>query len=793
MTSLGVQVQALQERLSRMEMLLLQQATGMASEELSPSAIRSLSGMGGDRALTQQLVKELDEDSAQLYSDLTSAMSPPRKGSLGGDYATQSTDDEGLNPADQAIIDEAITAQLNSGEVLPAAEVAQVISLATQESTPAHNKSLLKNLKAKTPEQVRALAVSLQLQEALRISNEVLNEKFDINTPDSARRSEVIPIQVMAAVKAPPAFPMSVAESTLFAHNAEDSHADAFSAAWAGVLCGEIDEIVQVLTPTETALQSRYKIFRYVRDLVSNTLGVQLFPIGSFVSHTFLPDGDIEASAFLCKNDNDSWYVKVNEVLCMSSFSHGAGHHPGSKHSSFDTLPDPPELIEAMGDEMAISNVGFVNGDVKKIKIMINHVAVDISMNQVGSLYAQYLIETVDKFVGRKHLFKRAMLLVEAWCRYESPRHTQGGGSVITNDAGPVRLSSWAVAVMLIWVFNSEGAKITSPVQALGHFLRLFASFDWSKYALTVRGPVNAADLSEVASNRGEPFFPAKMLEKFAQVEEDLSAFRAAPPAAPTPASVSFWIGVVVVMIDTTQKVEEAREVSTPGGPREEVTQAAPSGEANSAPPAPLTRAYSAPVYTMVTERDASYAQGLINIIDPAAPSKNLVEGLDVEGYQVVTSALYEGYKQFQAMCEAFAKLPTTQGARPSEQDVTRVLKQMLINTQLKVIGWNPNFKKRPGALSLAFGSNHDLQAQATSHPNADVLLGHFDDLEVSTKIFPGLIRVRCSYHIPCYLSAAVLAALRGDGARRAHQPPRAGADDYSRHHACKWYHRILY
>lgn len=741
LTLAKTQVHALQERLSRMEMLLLQQATGMASEELSPSAIRSLSGMGMDRSLAEKLASEIDDESAQLYGELVA--SPGRKGSIGGEggYATQSNDDDGLNPLDHAIIEDAIQAQLTSGEALPPSEVVQVLNLATQETTPAQNKTLLKNLKGKTPEQVRALAVSLQLQEAVRISNEVLNEKFDLSaTPESARRaSESKP--PLAAVKTPPTFPVSAAESVFFAHRGDSATS---TNTWAAVLSNEIDEIVQVLAPTEASLQARYKIFRYVRDLVSNTLGVQLFPIGSFVSHTFLPDGDIDASAFLCKNENDAWYVKVNEALCMSSFSHGASAHPGSKHSSFDTLPDPPELIEAMSDEapMAISNVGFVNGDVKKIKIMINNTAVDISMNQIGSLYSQYLIETVDKHVGNKHLFKRSLLLVEAWSRYESPRHTQGGGSIVTGDTGAKRLSPWAITVMLIWVFNSEGARISSPVQALGHFLRLFACFDWSKYALTVRGPVLASDLNEPeGASREGLFFAANVLDKFALVEEELHSFRAQSQAAAQATAVaeeSIMIGEVVVKIDTTQKVEEAREVGTAvedsatDSSEPAVVKVASSGHST---PAPLSKANSAALYTMVTERDAVYVQGLINIIDPAAPNKNLVEGLDVEGYQVVTSALYEGYKQFQTMCEAFAKLqPTQQGARLAEPDVTKVLKQLLINTQLKVIGWNPNFKKKPGALSLAFGSSHDLQALAPSNPDVDVLQAHFEDLEFSLR-----------------------------------------------------------
>jgi hypothetical protein len=692
-----------------MEMLLLQQATGMASEELSPSAIRSLSGMG-DRSLAQQLASEIDEDSSALYGEGSGL---PRKGSVGNDsgYATQSNDEDGLNPLDQAVIDDAITAHVASGRVMPPSEVVQVLSLASQESPP------VKSLKGKTPEQVRALAVSLQLQEALRISNEVLNEKFEINVPDTSRRSEANVSIPKIPAKAPASFPLSAAEAAFFVSDSTAAGANG----WISTLSSEIEEIVQVLTPTEAAILARYKVFRYVRDLVSNTLAVQLFPVGSFVSHTFLPDGDLDASAFICKNENDAWYVKVNEALCMSSFSHGASNHPGSKHSSFDTIPDPPDMQDSVPEEMSISNVGFVNGDVKKIKIMINNIAVDISMNQIGSLYAQYLIETVDKFVAKEHLFKKAMLLVEAWCRYESPRHTQGGGSIVTAATGPTRLSPWTITVMLIWVFNAEGARITSPVQALGHFLRIFACFDWSKYALTVKGLVSAADLSADESLPvSERFFSDQMLDKFSQVEEEATAAAAV-------ADESIMIGDVVVKIDTSLKVEES---GTKFGAADTQEFAAPATASDVRPP--LSKTNSAAITGMVTEKDAVYAQGLVNIIDPAGPSRNLVSGLDVEGYQVITTALYEGYKHFQGVCDSFVKLQTTYGQRLPEPEVAKVMKAFLINTQLKVIGWNANFKKKPGNLSLAFGSHQDFQQLQASNPNADLLQGQFNELEVS-------------------------------------------------------------
>ena len=732
-------MQALQERLSRMEMLLLQQATGMASEELSPSAIRSLSGMGMERSLAAQLASELDEESALLYEGRGSVSSPARKSSAGVEsgtsYVVPHTEEEGLNPLDQAIIEDAIQAHVSSGAAMDPAEIVQVLNLTAQEST-AKSKALLKNLKGKTPEQLRTLAVSMQLQEALRISNDVLNEKFDINTPDSARRSEshtnLAKLQGLKAT--PPVFPMSAAESVLFKHSptaTDSSSTDTIE--WVSALYSEIEEIMQVLTPSEASIQARYKVFSYVRDLVSSTLAVQLFPIGATTTHTYLPDGDLDTSAFICKNDDDSWFVRVNEALCLSSFSQSGGH-PGSKHSSFDTLPDPPDMMDLSTEEFAISNVGFINGDVKKIKIMINNIAVDISMNQIGSLYSQYLIEAIDKFIGKSHLFKQSMLLVEAWCRYESPRYTQGSGSIITTStttsittATSCRLSPWTITVMLIWVFNQEGGNIYNPVQALGQFLRVFACFDWSKYALTVKGPVNAEDLSETeAFAGGERFFPAELLDKFYKVKE------VNPPVEVTTAAEeeeeSFMVGEVCVKVDKALKVAEGSTTTTTTATEKSTVEDAPTTTTTTS-----TTKYNsaANAIGMVTERDAVYQQGLINIVDPAGPPRNLSQCLDIEGYQAVTSAFYEGYKQFQSTCEAFSKLNS---AKPSETEVNKLMKQFLINTQLKVIGWNANFKKKPGNLSLAFGgSSPDLQQLAVpTNPNADRLEGQVKELEVN-------------------------------------------------------------
>jgi len=1033
------QVTALQERLSRMEMLMLQQATGLASEELSSETIRSLSGVkettaaedaaavaaggGGSAAvtLTEKLLSELNAENAQLYgkdgltfaaraaaaSASVSAGDVHKAGNAaatnvgaggrllssseggGSNYGANpppvlEEDPLGLNAVDSNLIEEAIQEQITSGVPLPDEDVVKAVALAS--GSDQNNKTLLKNLKSQTPEQVRTLAVSIQLQEAVRLSNQVLDgEQFTVESPygaagaaetsssgrPSSARPSLTPAERELMKTLKPGlvgtlnFQPAAAESTLYDYSISSSTTTtsnnsnaSVGVAWPAVLSQEVDDIIAVMTPSTLSLRRRHRVFRYVRDIVCRTIGVQLFPIGSLVSHTYLPDGHIETSAFVGKNDDDAWFVRVNEALCMSSFNQlgassrggGGGGGGGSKHSSFDTnYPEPPypqlpsdvspvsataaassadsnattATVEDDAD-ICISNVSFVNAETKKIKILINGLSVDIAMNQARSLYAQYCIEKVDAFVGKQHLFKRAVLLVESWCRFESPRLTQGGGSLFSNTngasgmggsssagvlahhhhhgssssnyhaaagggAGPTRgtskakpnndkdnigagataaggaisslpsnistmslasetaatvgagadssvagvgLTPWAVTVMLMWVFNKEGHRIHSPIQALGHFLRTYAMFDWSKYALTVKGPVSAQDpassttTTASASAAGEGvedsdgagssgmFFPDELLDKFsipeASQEDPVNASSGGGGAdgggGKNTNSASFMVGEVEVKVDTTAMTTTTTTTNT--------TTAAPAAEgdklqidttsisnttATGTSPLPTpgsakgaggsNSANTAPFMVPMGE---AYQQGLINILDPvvasavhnnaksssnshlgnsttttpsanAAASNNSTSGgggvgggdggeesadlvclnlgaaVDIEGYQLVTSAFYEGYRQFQRMCESFAKVPSSSSSSSSssslpEGEVQKLLRGFFANIQLKVLTWNPTFKRKPGGLSLALSSSGIEADTVMGASTDDTLQAQFKELEFSLR-----------------------------------------------------------
>lgn len=44
---------------------------------------------------------------------------------------------------------------------------------------------------------------------------------------------------------------------------------------------------------------------------------VQIFPVGSFISNTYLPDGDMDVTGLFFNDEN--WFVKINELLCSTA------------------------------------------------------------------------------------------------------------------------------------------------------------------------------------------------------------------------------------------------------------------------------------------------------------------------------------------------------------------------------------------------------------------------------------------------------------------------------------------
>ena len=91
----------------------------------------------------------------------------------------------------------------------------------------------------------------------------------------------------------------------------------------------------------------------------------------------------------------------------------------------------------------------------------------------------------VDRHIGHDNLFKRSIILVKAWCYYES--------RVLGAHHGLI--STYALETLVLYIFNLFHTSLHSPLQVLYTFLAFFSQFDWGKYCLSIRGPVPLSGL----------------------------------------------------------------------------------------------------------------------------------------------------------------------------------------------------------------------------------------------------------------------------------------------------------
>ncbi|CAN6312866.1 unnamed protein product, partial [Urochloa humidicola] len=87
--------------------------------------------------------------------------------------------------------------------------------------------------------------------------------------------------------------------------------------------------------------------------------------------------------------------------------------------------------------------------------------------------------------VGKNHLFKRSIILIKAWCYYESRLLGANHGLI----------STYALEVLILYIFNLFHKSLHSPLEVLYRFLEYFSKFDWDNYCISLNGPVALSSL----------------------------------------------------------------------------------------------------------------------------------------------------------------------------------------------------------------------------------------------------------------------------------------------------------
>eukprot|EP00899_Mesostigma_viride_P015212 jgi/Mesvir1/23692/Mv18645-RA.1 len=227
-----------------------------------------------------------------------------------------------------------------------------------------------------------------------------------------------------------------------------------------------VEVLIAHLLPTPLSEGRRKAVGQFIQRLVHECFSpeTRVFAFGSVPLKTYLPDGDIDLTAFSNARDfRERWASELRTVL---------------------------EAEERRSDaEFRVKDIQTINAEVKLIKCLVENIVVDISANQLGGLCTLCFLEQVDRLVGKQHLFKRSIILVKSWCYYESRLLGAHHGLI----------STYALEVLVLYIFQAFHEVLVSPIQVLLKFLDYFSCFDWDHYCLTIRGPIPLSKVPDFA------------------------------------------------------------------------------------------------------------------------------------------------------------------------------------------------------------------------------------------------------------------------------------------------------
>ncbi|CAN4101111.1 unnamed protein product [Withania somnifera] len=223
-----------------------------------------------------------------------------------------------------------------------------------------------------------------------------------------------------------------------------------------------VKEVVNCVHPTLDTEEKRKDVVDYVQRLIKNSLGCEVFSYGSVPLKTYLPDGDIDLTVF--------GSPAIEETLARDVL----------------TVLQEEELKE--NTEYDVKDPQFIDAEVKLVKCMVQNTVIDISVNQLGGLCTLCFLEQVDRLVGKNHLFKRSIILIKAWCYYES--------RVLGAHHGLI--STYALEILVLFIFQLFHSSLNGPLAVLYRFLDYYRKFDWDNYCISLNGPVCKSSLPEI-------------------------------------------------------------------------------------------------------------------------------------------------------------------------------------------------------------------------------------------------------------------------------------------------------
>ncbi|XP_015577368.2 uncharacterized protein LOC8282120 isoform X2 [Ricinus communis] len=224
-------------------------------------------------------------------------------------------------------------------------------------------------------------------------------------------------------------------------------------------------ELIDCIKPNEPSERRRNAVADYVERLITKCFPCRVFTFGSVPLKTYLPDGDIDLTAFSeGQSMKETWAHQVRDVLENEEKNENA--------------------------EFRVKEVQYIQAEVKIIKCLVENIVVDISFDQLGGLCTLCFLEEVDHLINQDHLFKKSIILIKAWCYYES--------RILGAHHGLI--STYALETLVLYIFHVFNNSFAGPLEVLYRFLEFFSKFDWDNFCVSLWGPVPISSLPDVTA-----------------------------------------------------------------------------------------------------------------------------------------------------------------------------------------------------------------------------------------------------------------------------------------------------
>lgn len=140
----------------------------------------------------------------------------------------------------------------------------------------------------------------------------------------------------------------------------------------------------------------------------------------------------------------------------------------------------------------SFDDINIIFAEVRLIKCKFDNTSVDISLNNLTGISKVLFFDFLEKIIldkfKDKFLFKRTLILIKAWCYYE--------GIILGSNVG--LMASYALEVLVAYVFNKFPNQFKTEVEALFTFFKVISAIDWGNSILSIYGTLSNFDNENV-------------------------------------------------------------------------------------------------------------------------------------------------------------------------------------------------------------------------------------------------------------------------------------------------------